>query len=431
MIIFFEVLASLVECWISMNFLTKYFEFKEKNKGIVLYIITFLMISADNVFLSQAPNMEFLSILVFIILSIFYSILALKGNVIEKIYCSFMMIISISLINMLLINITGILFQVNNISILHDNINTRLLMLFTTKFAYFLITKLMINVKKKNQYNFSKAEWLFLISFFIISYMMCASLWQLNRNQENFNAVFYMIIILALIIINIMLYLLLQKLGKDNLKKIELALYEQKYNSQKKLLSDALLQYDEIRTLRHDLTNYVDCSLTLIRQGNYEKAEQYLEDFSKSKVQTIIPLVLTSSEIIDAVINTKLSICARKNIKTQCDINERFPNTYELDLSILVSNLFDNAIEACENSICNNEILLITKRQKNYFNISMKNKIAKSVLQDNPELNTSKKKKANHGFGLKSIMKIVKAHDGMLDFYEESGYFIVEILLKV
>ena len=59
----------------------------------------------------------------------------------------------------------------------------------------------------------------------------------------------------------------------------------------------------------------------------------------------------------------------------------------------------------------------------------MKNKIAKSVLEDNPDLNSSKDEKDAHGYGLKQVRETVEAYEGMVDFFEEDGFFCVNVFI--
>lgn len=50
-------------------------------------------------------------------------------------------------------------------------------------------------------------------------------------------------------------------------------------------------------------------------------------------------------------------------------------------------------------------------------------------LQNNKELKTHKSDSAEHGWGLKSVKDIVDKYDGMIDIYENSSMFFVDILL--
>ena len=66
-------------------------------------------------------------------------------------------------------------------------------------------------------------------------------------------------------------------------------------------------------------------------------------------------------------------------------------------MSILISNLLDNAIEGC-NGADTPMIELIISRQKTFLYIIVKNTISDSVLSANPRLATSKVNKSAHGF---------------------------------
>ncbi|MDR1753345.1 MAG: GHKL domain-containing protein [Eubacterium sp.] len=428
----FEILASLSECFISIYFFCKYFGFKYHKKSLAAAFITFGLLAADNIALSQYQGFEFLSILIFLILSLVFTILFLNGKAIEKIISCIGILISIALISMLILNATALIFRVDNIQTLHSEEDSflRIIVLFFTKFLFFLITNLVIKLRNKTTYNLSWNEWIFVFAFFTISCFICILLWDLNREHKISNFDAYVAIIISLVVMNIMLYLLLYKLGKTNLKKTEFVTMQTKYNAYRSLFADIQSQHEEIKTLRHDLKHYSECSLALLQDKKYEKAEQYLEDFTTHVNKNVIPLVFTGSEVIDAVINSKLSICAKLGIKTECDIRANFSSINELDVSILISNLLDNAIEACKKSFHNNEIKILISNKKVYLNIVIQNKISESVLKTNPDLKTIKPDSLKHGYGLKSIMKIVKNNDGMIDFLEKNGYFIADVYLK-
>ena len=61
-------------------------------------------------------------------------------------------------------------------------------------------------------------------------------------------------------------------------------------------------------------------------------------------------------------------------------------------------------------------------------NIIISNKISKSVLQANPKLITTNVDKTRHGYGIKSVKKLVEKYNGDIDIVEENNYFIVHIL---
>ena len=224
---------------------------------------------------------------------------------------------------------------------------------------------------------------------------------------------------------------MLIKINKNNQAKIEVALLKLTLSEQKQRALQIENQYCEIQKLRHDFKNYIGCAQSLLKVDKKLEAEEYLSRIITDKLDSITKYVSTNSEPINAVINTKLTNCKNKNINVKCEVlvND-FSSFQELDLSILLSNLFDNAIEACSKNSQKSILALEMADRKGYLCILMKNSLEKSVLKNNPKLKTTKKDKAMHGIGLSSVRDIAEKYQGMVNFSEADDMFIVDIWLK-
>ena len=101
-------------------------------------------------------------------------------------------------------------------------------------------------------------------------------------------------------------------------------------------------------------------------------------------------------------------------------------------ISIILSNLLDNAIEASEKlKDVKPEIILNIFEKSDYYSILIKNRIADSVISVNRQLHTTKADKQHHGYGLKTVRVLADSHNGMVDIYEKDGFFIVNALLNI
>ena len=109
-----------------------------------------------------------------------------------------------------------------------------------------------------------------------------------------------------------------------------------------------------------------------------------------------------------------------------CEIEKNM----EMDVCIILANIVDNAIRACE-EVDNPTMGLEIYRDKNYLNIILDNKVAHSVLSDNPKLSTTKKDKKKHGIGILSVKSTAEKYNGMLNFYEKGDKFTVHVVLKI
>ena len=100
-----------------------------------------------------------------------------------------------------------------------------------------------------------------------------------------------------------------------------------------------------------------------------------------------------------------------------------------MELCNLLGNLMDNAVEACEKIDGKRMIELSMSQDIDKIYIEVKNSIKESVLTGNKELKSGKRNKSRHGYGMKTIMEIVKKHEGHVDIWEEMGKFCISLVL--
>ena len=101
------------------------------------------------------------------------------------------------------------------------------------------------------------------------------------------------------------------------------------------------------------------------------------------------------------------------------------------DLSTILSNVIRNALEACERveEQQKREILIeITYYKKNVI-VLIKNTFNGKLLWKDGIPVSVKKDKWNHGYGINNIKNAIQKIKGDIRFFEEEGYFCVEIIL--
>ena len=200
--------------------------------------------------------------------------------------------------------------------------------------------------------------------------------------------------------------------------------------SQKKLLEDKEKEYEQLQIVRHDIKNYLGTTLGILQKGNTEEAIEYLNAVLKDKIEFISQVVDVGDATINAVINTKFTICRKKGISCETAFIGELKYKNSINLGIIMSNLLDNAMEACEKILEKEPRIVIScTSQKGYLDICIKNSIDSSVLSNNPALKTTKMEKKLHGSGLKSVKQILKEEDGMMSQYEKNGWFITHVFL--
>jgi len=187
--------------------------------------------------------------------------------------------------------------------------------------------------------------------------------------------------------------------------------------------------YKQIRGWRHDYRNHIQTMKAYAASGDLTSIKNYL-DALDTDLSTVDTVIKTGNKMADAILNSKISLARSKNITVVADAHIPLAlKISELDLCVIIGNLFDNAIEASLKLPQEQRIIRIYMDMKNtQLYISFTNFTScKKLNKINGRFYTSKGD--GHGFGLLRIDNIIKRLDGYLSRNSEDGAFTTEILL--
>ncbi len=308
----------------------------------------------------------------------------------------------------------------------------RLLNLFITKVFLFAVTRAILRIRGKNNLSFEFTEVLGVSFIFAITLVIGIGIFRANLSAGvDTDSPISLLIGFGLIAINIFTYILMKRISDKNRERENLLLDKAQNEAYFSQVTEYEKQLDDMRKIRHDIKNHLQCLAALISQNNNEQAEDYINDIIENKLDFGHYYIDTGNKVIDSVINMKLLQCKNDNITTVVHINKVDTNIEDADMCALLSNILDNAIEACSKETKTKEIHIDIMPRKGYANLVVKNAISDSVLERNPELKTTKENVFIHGIGMRSVSDIVKRYDGMLDFYENNNFFIADIWLPL
>lgn len=190
--------------------------------------------------------------------------------------------------------------------------------------------------------------------------------------------------------------------------------------------------YRQTRGWRHDLKNHLQTMKAHVTMGEYDKLEGYLNELDED-LTTVDQVIKTGNVMIDAVLNSKLSLARVKNIRVEAKaIVPRELPLSQVDLSIIIGNLMDNAMEACL------KVEDVEKRFLRVYIDVLKGQLyiyVMNSMQDSPKrfgkIYLTTKDSRNHGFGLMRIDKVVGKYHGYLDRQNEEGVFATEVMLPL
>lgn len=188
--------------------------------------------------------------------------------------------------------------------------------------------------------------------------------------------------------------------------------------------------HESVRRMKHDMKNHLMVIGSCFNNGEYEEAGAYISRIL-DKLNSVYSYIETGNSLMNHILNEKLNAARERGISVKAEIETLFFQRMEsIDFSALLSNLLDNAIEAC----CletEPELTVSIARRRDYETILVKNQISRSVLEGNPDLVSSKPDKGSHGMGISQIKSITEKYGGMCDFYEEDGHFCACVFIPV
>ena len=187
--------------------------------------------------------------------------------------------------------------------------------------------------------------------------------------------------------------------------------------------------YKQIRGWRHDYRNHIQLMKVLAANGDMDAIKDYLDKLD-TDLNTVDTVVKTGNAMADAILNSKISLAKSKGIAVKVDAHIPVKlKMSELDLCVIIGNLFDNAIDASMALPEEQRLIRVYMDMKNtQLYISFTNFTAtKKLAKVGNRFRTTKGD--GHGFGLVRIDNIIERLDGYLSRNSEDGAFTTEILI--
>lgn len=228
-------------------------------------------------------------------------------------------------------------------------------------------------------------------------------------------------------------------LGIFILLEVTLKTYQKSYKVSTSRFQENLMQhqYEEIKNIylnmrgwRHDYHNHLQAIKAHLALNQLEQVQSYLLNLEKD-LDRIDTYVKSGNLMIDAILNSKVSLAEKHDIKVICkaSVPEEIIIT-EIDLCVILGNLLDNAIESCsklQNEQCFIRIYITILKKQLY--ISIQNSAKEDLNFE--EKNYISTKRGNHGLGMKRVKSVVDKYNGFLNLQSEPGIFASEVTIPL
>ena len=189
--------------------------------------------------------------------------------------------------------------------------------------------------------------------------------------------------------------------------------------------------YRKMRGWRHDYRNHIQTMKVLAAEGDLDALKKYLDKLDED-LNTVDVVVKTGNKMTDAILNSKISLAKSKGINVIADAKVPVElKMSDIDLCIVIGNLFDNAIEASLALPEEERLIRLYMDIKNtqlYMCLTNFTSVKKLKKQGGRYVTT---KGEGHGFGLVRVDDIIERYGGYISRNSEDGAFTTEIMFPV
>ena len=211
---------------------------------------------------------------------------------------------------------------------------------------------------------------------------------------------------------------------------------EQQVKAMKKRLEEAENFYGSIRKMRHEMKNHMANIKGLTEAGEYGEIEEYVCRMDET-MQELEYKYVTGNAVTDVIINDKCRRAEKAGIRFDADF--RYSGEIPVfDMGIILNNLLDNAIEACEKlETGKGYVRLSLKRKKQFMILYVENSFdgAVPISKGSPFPPTTKQSIlpgiiTEHGIGLENVRDIAERYLGGVNIKVKGDVFHVTVMLQ-
>ncbi len=238
----------------------------------------------------------------------------------------------------------------------------------------------------------------------------------------------YILIGFGLVALNVIAFYIIGDIVKRERRIREDDLFREKVKNQADMYRSVYDNYELQRKRAHEYKNQIMCMEALLQKKEYAELEKYITEIG-GKLTDADSNINTNNALIDAIINTKYREMEEQGILLVMKFNE-MANLWveDGDIVVILSNLLNNAIEACEKCVEKTVKLKLMKEPDDIV-ISVRNTYNGEIKKQGDEIRTLKSDKEAHGFGIRNIIEAVEKYGGSYSINYDDKEFVFSICI--
>lgn len=423
----FIIAASVFDMVITMIYLEIVFKDRKNWVSTPIYYLFYIGISTA-IWFARIPNSTWLGNILISLFEIILFTVLYKSKLIAKLFASISLMV-FSMISEVAANST--LMGIKSISkseTFEDDMYLYAVML--SKLIKFIMILVVLLILKRNAVRANFKDYLCMIivpllSIFIIIAVTIESKGTIVNAGFTTNTA-----ILGILVINFIVYYLLNNIIQANEIKQLQARMETQFMFQEKKYEQTSMSFKSISGILHDTNKHLVYLRECVIQNDYKEAIEYIDKVINNLGDSY-KRINTGHLVIDALVSNAYNNAEIKNIKFKTDIkiDKSKINIERYDLSVVLGNLLDNAIEACI-KISNIDdrfitVNIFTNETALIINI-LNSAVGKNLFV---KFKSDKSNKIIHGYGLSNVNLIAEKYGGSFIAERKESKFEATIVL--
>lgn len=321
------------------------------------------------------------------------------------------------IVNALIEGVAALVPILNSSEILNSKAGISMVIVDLIFFAFILVVKKMM----EHQQSLPIQYWLLLFTIPISSCFACGIL----VYDYTIAPIQLLVVYVALIVVNIAAFWLYDRLSAYYSTQNELRAAKEQLTLHHAQVSSHLKSEEKIDSILHDLNNHLDTLYSYLEQQNTASAQKYILTL-KSDLHQVNQNKFCGNPCIDAILSLKKESAEQKGISFQAILQIPKESVIDdVDMSTILFNLLDNAIEAQEH-VTDSEKFIQLKMvlDSGLWMIRVRNSCNPSITIKKGTIPSSTKPAPYfHGYGIKNVIACAEKYDGTYTFTAEDGVF--------
>lgn len=250
-----------------------------------------------------------------------------------------------------------------------------------------------------------------------------------NYNKGNIQSAIAVIILLCM---NILIFYIYMKLADDlQLRRIN-SVYAQQLELCERHQNEMEISMIRMRDIRHNMRNNYVAILAYAERGECDKIIRFVNDVTEDGNLKISTVTNSGNIVIDSLLGYWHMVAQSEGIDFRVDLLIPIEMLFKgADLSLIIGNLLENAVEAAREVEGRKYIRISVKFDKSNLLIFVENNYKRSLIKaKDGKLKSTKEDTENHGIGLKSVCRVVEKYQGTVMIDDSvPNRFIVRVVM--